>query len=98
MQLKFTLDSYIRTFKGFKIGVFAEGVYSTQSFFRNYTASILSAPAFNPTLESQTLFIPQYRAHQYLAGGLKAITTPWKKFDIRFGFNLSRIFQISHKK
>lgn len=82
-QFKLTFDSYIRTFKGFKIGVFAEGVYSTQTFFKNYTASILSAPAFNPTLESQTLFIPQYRAHQYVAGGLKAITTPWKKFDIR---------------
>ena len=25
-------------------------------------------------------------------------TGDWKKFDIRFGFNLSRIFQISHKK
>jgi NTE family protein len=83
VQFKLTIDSYIRTFKGFKIGVFAEGVYSTQDFFRNYTSTILSAPAFNPTPESQTLFIPQYRAHQYVAGGLKAITTPWKKFDIR---------------
>ncbi len=83
-QFKLTFDSYIRTFKGFKIGVFLEGVYSSQPFFKNYTSTILSAPAFNPTLESQTLFIPQYRAHQYVAGGLKAITTPWKKFDIRF--------------
>lgn len=83
LQFKLTFDSYIRTFKGFKIGVFAEGVYSTQDFFRNYTSSILSAPVFNPTPESQTLFIPQYRSHQYVAGGIKAITTPWKKFDIR---------------
>jgi NTE family protein len=83
IQFKLTFDSYIRTFKGFKIGVFAEGVYSSQTFFRNYTSSILSAPAFNPTLESQTLFIPQYRAHQYVAGGIKAITTPFKNFDIR---------------
>lgn len=83
LTLKMVLDSYIRTFKGFKIGVYAEGVYSTQSFFRNYTASILIAPAFNPTLESQTLFIPSYRAHQYFAGGLKAVTTPFKNFDIR---------------
>ena len=35
VQFKLTFDSYIRTFKGFKIGVFAEGVYSTQDFFRN---------------------------------------------------------------
>jgi NTE family protein len=83
VQFKLTFDSYIRTFKGFKIGVFAEGVYSTQDFFRNYTSTILSAPVFNPTPESQTLFIPQYRAHQYVAGGIKAITTPLKNFDIR---------------
>lgn len=83
-NLKLTLDKYIRPIKYFKIGVFAEGVYSSQDFFRNYSASILSAPAFNPIPESQTLFIDDYRAHQYMAGGLKAIATPYKNLDIRF--------------
>lgn len=83
LQLKLTFDSYIRTFKRFKIGVFLEGVYSTQSFFNNYKTTILSAPAFNPTPESQTLFIAAYRAHNYFAGGIKAITSPAKSFDIR---------------
>jgi NTE family protein len=83
LQLKLTFDSYIKTFKGFKLGVFGEGVYSTQSFFNNYQATILSAPAFNPIPESQTFFIDAFRAHNYFAGGLKAITTPVKGFDIR---------------
>lgn len=83
LTVKLTFDSYIRTFKWFKLGVFAEGVYSSQTFFRNYTSTILSASAFNPTLESQTLIIPAYRAHNYLAGGLKAITTPFNKLDLR---------------
>ncbi len=83
LQLKLTFDSYIRTFKGFKIGIFMEGVYSTQSFFSNYKSTILSAPAFNPTPESQTFFIDAYRAHNYFAGGIKAITSPTKSFDIR---------------
>ena len=43
----------------------------------------MSAPAFNPTPESQTFFIDAYRAHNYLAGGIKAITTPIKSLDIR---------------
>jgi hypothetical protein len=47
-------------------------------------ASILSAPSFNPIPESQTLFIDDYRAHQYLAGGLKAIATPYTNLDVRF--------------
>lgn len=83
LQLKLTFDSYIRTVKGFKIGVFAEGVYSTQGFFSNYQSTILSAPAFNPTPESQTFFIDVFRAHKYVAGGLKAITTPFRNFDVR---------------
>lgn len=83
LQLKFTFDSYIRTFKGFRIGVFGETVYSTQSFFSNYQATILSAPAFNPTPESQTFFIERFRAHNYFAAGLKAITTPVRGLDIR---------------
>ncbi|MBA3665233.1 MAG: patatin-like phospholipase family protein [Bacteroidetes bacterium] len=83
LQLKFTVDSYIKTFKGFRIGVFGEAVYSTQSFFSNYQATILSAPAFNPTPESQTFFLDAFRAHNYFAGGLKAITTPVRGLDIR---------------
>lgn len=84
LQLKMTFENYIRTFKGLRIGIFGEGVYSTQSFFSNYQATILSAPAFNPTPESQTFFIASYRAHNYLAGGVKAIVTPVKSLDIRF--------------
>ncbi len=83
LQLKLTIDNYFKTSKSFKIGVFGEGVYSTQSFFSNYQATILSAPAFNPTPESQTFFIDAYRAHNYLATGLKFIVTPIKNVDIR---------------
>ena len=83
LQLKITIDKYFKTFKGFKIGLFGEAVFSTQSFFSNYQATILSAPAFNPTPESQTFFIDAYRAHKYLAGGFKAIATPIKNIDIR---------------
>lgn len=83
LQLKLTFDSYIKTFNWFKLGVFVEGVYSTQGFFSNYKSTILSAPAFNPTPESQTFFIDAYRAHKYLAGGLKFITNPTKNLDIR---------------
>lgn len=95
LNFKVTIDKYIKPIKYFKIGVFAEGVYSTQDFFRNYSASILSAPSFNPIPESQTLFISDYRAHQYLAGGLKAIASPYKNFDVRFeGYIFQPVYSI----
>ncbi len=94
-NIKLSIDKYIKPIKYFKIGVFAEGVYSSQGFFRNYKATILSAPSFNPIPESQTLFIDDYRAHQYLAGGLKAIATPFKNFDLRFeGYFYQPVYSI----
>jgi NTE family protein len=83
LQLKFTFDNYFKPLPALKMGLFMEAVYSTQSFFHNYQSTILSAPAFNPTPESQTFFIDAYRAHNYAAAGIKAITTPVKNFDIR---------------
>lgn len=83
LQLKLTVDKYFKTAKSFKVGIFGEAVYSTQSFFSNYQATILSTPAFNPTPESQTFFIDAYRANKYLASGLKIIVTPIKNLDIR---------------
>jgi NTE family protein len=98
-NFKITIDKYIKPIKYFKIGVFAEGVYSSQDFFRNYQASILSAPSFNPIPESQTLFIDDYRAHQYLAGGLKAIATPYKNLDVRFeGYLFQPVYSIIKTK
>ena len=82
VKLKF--DGYLKPFKFFKIGILAEGVYSTQDLFLNYTSSVLSAPAFMPTPESRTLFLPNFRAYKYVAGGGKIIFNPIKKLDIRF--------------
>lgn len=97
-NLKLTIDKYIKPIKYFKIGVFGEGVYSNQDFFRSYTATVLSAPAFNPIPESQTLFVADYRAFQYAAGGLKAIATPYKNFDIRIeGYIYQPIYSILRK-
>lgn len=83
LQLKATFDKYFKTGWHLKLGTFLEGVYSTQGFFSNYQATILSAPAFNPTPESQTFFIEAYRAHNYIAGGLKTVMSPLKNLDIR---------------
>lgn len=94
-NLKLSLDKYIKPIKYFKVGVFAEGVYSTQNFFRNYNSTILSAPAFNPIPESQTLFIADYRAHQYVSAGLKLIASPLKNIDLRFeGYFYQPIYSI----
>lgn len=83
VQFKVVFDSYYKRRGTLRLGVFVEGMYSTQTLFQNYTASILSAPAFQPTPESKTLFLEGLRAHKYVAGGLKNVITI-KKMDLRF--------------
>ncbi|MBS1940167.1 MAG: patatin-like phospholipase family protein [Bacteroidetes bacterium] len=82
--LKATLDKYFLPHGIFRFGVLAEGVYSTQPFFQNYTATTIQTPVFQPTPESRTYFLQNYRASQYLAGGIRCITAVAKnKFDLR---------------
>lgn len=81
---KVTLDKYFLPRKRIRFGFMAEGVYSTQDFFQNYTASVLRSPVFQPTPESRTYFLDNFRAQQYLAGGARAIIAVAKnKFDLR---------------
>jgi NTE family protein len=82
--LKATLDKYFLPHGIFRFGVLAEGVYSTQPFFQNYTATTIQTPVFQPTPESKTYFLQNYRASQYLAGGVRSIIAVARnKFDLR---------------
>jgi NTE family protein len=81
---KVTLDKYFLPRKRVRFGFMVEGVYSTQDFFQNYTASVIRSPVFQPTPESRTYFLDNFRAQQYLAGGARAIIAVARnKFDLR---------------
>lgn len=82
-QFKIILDNYYLGKGLIRFGTYFEGVYSNQFLFDNYTATVLTAPAFQPTPESMTLFLPNYRAFSYAAGGPKLITTFKSIIDLR---------------
>jgi len=82
-QLKAVFDNYYLGKGLIRFGTYFEGVYSNQTLFDNYTATILTAPAFQPTPESMTLFLPNYRAFTYAAGGPRLITSFKSIFDFR---------------
>lgn len=83
LTFKVKAERYFNRRGTFKIGLFGEGVLSTQTLFRNYTSSVLSAPAFQPTPDSKTIFLENYRAYQYAAGGLKFIINIRKNLELR---------------
>jgi len=82
-QLKVVFDNYYLGKGLIRFGTYLEGVYSNQTLFSNYWATILTTPAFQPTPESMTLFLPNYRAFTYAAGGPKLITSFKSIFDFR---------------
>lgn len=82
-SIKMSYEQYFLRKSFFKIGALLEAIYSDQPYFNNYTATVLSAPAFLPLPESKTLFQGQYRAMKYFAGGAKFIYCLSPKIDFR---------------
>ncbi|MBL7893476.1 MAG: patatin-like phospholipase family protein [Bacteroidia bacterium] len=83
IQLKAVYDNYFIYRGRIKLGIRMEGVYSNQVLSANYASTILLAPAFQPTPETRTLFLENYRANNYLAGGLKNIISFRKNLELR---------------
>lgn len=82
-QVKLKYDQYFNKKHKIKFGLMVEGSYSEQKFFSNYYASILSAPAFLPLPEMQTLFQNNFRSYNYVAGGIKSIYSIFNNFQLR---------------
>jgi NTE family protein len=76
-QFKLRYINYYPFWKKFRFGVHAEvllsSILSSTDMFSNYSASVLMAPAFQPIPESKLLFIPEFRAFNYGAGGMKLL-------------------------
>ena len=83
VQTKLTYDKYFNKIGFNTLGLLIEGFYSNQKLFSNYTASVLSLPAFTPFPESYTLFLTPFRSNIYAAFGLKDIIGITKNIDLR---------------
>jgi len=82
VRLKFSAEQYWKT-RFYSTGYFVEGVFSNQPTFSNYFGTIINAPAFNPMPDSRTLLLQNFRAFNYVAGGLRNIFSLMPNFDLR---------------
>ncbi|WP_027418405.1 patatin-like phospholipase family protein [Crocinitomix catalasitica] len=83
MFIKMNYTNYLIQRGLYRLGFLLEGVYSIQPFFDNYTASVLSAHAFQPFPDVSTGFYNDFRANKYLSGGLMNVFTLKDKLDLR---------------
>ncbi len=95
-QARMLFDHYLKTTGHMNFGFYGTATYSSQPFFNNYTSSVLNSPVFEPIPESQTIFLPQFRAHFYFAFGLKAIFKLLKNLDLRTEAYLFQPYQEIH--
>jgi len=83
VRARLTYEAYYNKRGVFRPGVFGQVQISNQPFFNNYTASILAASAFSPIPESQTRFLPQFRAINYAAGGMRSLISLRDRLELR---------------
>lgn len=72
-QLEGHTTRYFKITPKMTLGLHLEAVASNRKLFKNYLSSMLTAPGFYPTPHSKTLFINNFHAYNYAAGGLSTI-------------------------
>lgn len=83
VTVKARYDHYFFAETKLRLGLYGEASWSSQNFFSNYQTTLLMAAAFEPTPESRTLFLDQYRSNRYGALGVKGVWLVWKNLDFR---------------
>lgn len=83
INIKAKYKSYINRSGKIRLGYHLESVWSDQDIFINYIGTVTNSPAFQPTLESPTYFLPQFRSTNYAAGGLLLVGLLSDDLEIR---------------
>jgi NTE family protein len=83
IRIKMSEENYFLKIKKYTLGYQAEAVFSNQPLFSNYYSTILAAPAFYPLQDSRSVFLENFRATSYLAGGLKNVYSLRRSLDLR---------------
>jgi NTE family protein len=68
-QIEANLSNYFSLGKHFALGTEVNALFSTRKLLSTYNASIVLAPAFNPTPSSYNAFNPALRANSFVTAG-----------------------------
>lgn len=70
----------------FSLGLHLEGVYTNHPDFSTLGATLLSSPAYEPIPHAKQIFMPDFCAKRYVAGGLNPTIDLLPNFFLRLGF------------
>lgn len=83
LNLSVDYQSFMVDNSVFHLGFHGQFVYNSRPLFANYTATLLSMSEFSLLPDAATYFLPEYRAPQFVGGGLNTIFTLQKNIDFR---------------
>ncbi|WP_339610171.1 hypothetical protein [uncultured Roseivirga sp.] len=70
LALELYFEEYKKISEDYRFGWKFESVYSSQPNFMNYQSSLIYSTQFNPMFDSETYFLPNYRAYSYVGAGM----------------------------
>ncbi|RZK48231.1 MAG: patatin [Pedobacter sp.] len=83
LNITFSHENYLFHSGPYSLGYLAELVFSNQTLSNTYFSTLLSSPSFYPMQDSRSLFLQGFRAHRYIAGGVKNVFKLKKNIDFR---------------
>ncbi|MDR6783395.1 NTE family protein [Pedobacter africanus] len=107
VKIKASDENYFFHLGRYTLGYQAEAVFSNIPLFSNYYSSLLAAPAFYPLQDSRSVFLENFRATSYLAGGIKNVYNIKRNLDLRLEgyvflpyreFEKVNFQEVAHKK
>lgn len=87
LQLEVQYRKYFTVAQKFSLGVESTTLLSTRGLMPNYNASIVNAPAFNPTPSSYNIFNPRLRAGSFVTAGLVPVYQLNDRIEFRGSFH-----------
>ncbi len=77
------IEKYFNISRNYSFGWELNSVISNQPFFANYYSSVIVSPAYFPLYDSRTLFLKNFRAHTFGAGGIMNVFKIRRNLDLR---------------
>ena len=87
LQAEIDFKDFIPMGGNFSLGIESTLLVSNRSLMKSYYASIVDAPAFNPTAASYNVFNQNLHANQFITAGLVPVVKVTERFMLRGSFH-----------
>ena len=86
LQLSYMKEKYHTMSEHWVLGWYLKALYASKNFSENYTATMMQAGEFSPTLHSKLTYNEAFRANQFVGAGIRPIYRLNQMFHLRGEF------------